>query len=53
MDSAKLSDWIQIVGTFAIVASLIFVGIEVRQSSIATRSATNAMERWIRRCMTL
>jgi hypothetical protein len=42
MDSAKLNDWIQGVGIFALVASLIFVGIEVRQNSIATRSATNA-----------
>ena len=42
MDSAKLNDWIQAVGLFALVASLIFVGIEVRQNSIATRSATNA-----------
>lgn len=42
MDSAKLNDWIQIAGIFALVASLIFVGIEVRQNSIATRSATNA-----------
>ena len=42
MDSTKLNDWIQAVGLFALVASLIFVGIEVRQNSIATRSATNA-----------
>ena len=42
MDSAKLNDRIQVVGIFALVASLIFVGIEVRQNSIATRSATNA-----------
>lgn len=42
MDSKKLNDWIQVFGIFALVASLIFVGIEVRQNSIATRSATNA-----------
>lgn len=42
MDSTKLNDWIQAVGLFALVASLIFVGIEVRQNSVATRSATNA-----------
>jgi hypothetical protein len=42
MDSEKLHNWIQVVGIFALVASLIFVGIEVRQNSIATRSATNA-----------
>ena len=42
MNSGKLNDWIQVVGLFALVISLIFVGIEVRQNSIATRSATNA-----------
>ena len=42
MDSTKLNDWVQGVGIFALVASLIFVGIEVRQNSVATRSATNA-----------
>ena len=42
MNSTKLNDWIQAVGIFVLVASLIFVGIEVRQNSIATRSATNA-----------
>lgn len=42
MESAKLNDWVQGIGIFALVASLIFVGIEVRQNSIATRSATNA-----------
>jgi hypothetical protein len=42
MGATKLNDWIQAVGLFALVASLIFVGIEVRQNSIATRSATNA-----------
>lgn len=42
MDSNKLNDWIQIVGIFALVASLLFVGVEVRQNSVATRSANNA-----------
>ncbi len=42
VDSARLNDWIQAVGIFAVVASLVFVGIEVRQNSVATRSATNA-----------
>jgi hypothetical protein len=32
MDSAKLNDWMQVVGIFAVVASLIFVGLEMRQS---------------------
>ena len=32
MYSAKLSDWMQIFGMFAIVASLIFVGLQMKQS---------------------
>lgn len=32
MDSAKLNDWIQIIGIFALVASLVFVGIQIRQA---------------------
>ena len=32
MDSAKLNDWIQIIGMLAIVASLMFVGLQVKQS---------------------
>ena len=31
MDSAKLNDWMQVVGFFALVASLIFVGLQIRQ----------------------
>lgn len=31
MDSAKLNDWMQVAGTFALVASLIFVGLQMRQ----------------------
>ena len=31
MDSAKLNDWMQIFGIFAVVASLIFVGLQMRQ----------------------
>jgi len=32
MDSAKLNDWMQVVGIFALVASLIFVGLQMRQA---------------------
>lgn len=32
MDTAKLNDWVQIVGIFALVASLIFVGLQLKQS---------------------
>lgn len=31
MNSAKLNDWMQVVGIFALVASLIFVGLQMRQ----------------------
>ena len=32
MDVAKLNDWMQVFGVFAIVASLIFVGLEMQQA---------------------
>ena len=32
MDSAKLNDWMQVVGIFALVASLIFVGLQMKQN---------------------
>jgi len=32
MDSKKLNDWLQLVGMAAVVASLIFVGLQIRQS---------------------
>ena len=32
MDSAKLNDWMQVIGIFALVASLVFVGLQMRQS---------------------
>jgi hypothetical protein len=31
MDSAKLSDWMQVIGIFALVASLVFVGLQMQQ----------------------
>lgn len=34
MDSNKLNDWLQIVGLFGVIASLIFVGIQVRQTQV-------------------
>ena len=39
MDSAKLNEWMQVVGIFALVASLIFVGLEMRQSQRIALSA--------------
>jgi hypothetical protein len=34
MDKEKVADWIQIVGLFAVIASLIFVGYELRQTGL-------------------
>lgn len=43
MDSAKLNDWMQVIGIFAVVASLIFVGLQMRQEQkIALSAATQA-----------
>ena len=40
MNSTKLNDWLEIIGIFAVVASLIFVGMELRQAQvIATAQA--------------
>ena len=33
MKSAKLNDWIQVIGIFALVSSLIFVGLQIKQTS--------------------
>ena len=48
MDSQKLHDWLQVIGIAAVVASLIFVGLQIKQSdeialaevleSVATRA---------------
>jgi hypothetical protein len=38
MDSAKLNDWLQVIGIFALVASLIFVGLQMQQSQEIARS---------------
>jgi len=32
MNSARLNDWMQVVGIFAVVASMIFVGLQMKQS---------------------
>jgi len=31
MDSAKLNDWLQVVGLFGVIASLLFVGLQMKQ----------------------
>ena len=43
MNSSKLSDWMQIIGIFAVVASLLFVGLQLKQSQdIALSQASQA-----------
>ena len=37
MDSAKVNDWMQVVGIFAVVASLIFVGLQLQQDDRTAR----------------
>lgn len=67
MDSAKLNDWLQIVGMLAIVASLVFVGLQVKQSqsigegaqavawmevAVSAREAiASHSDIWVRGCM--
>jgi len=51
MDTTKLNDWLQVIGIFAVVASLIFVGMEMRQAhkislSQAYQSRTSAAAEW-------
>ena len=40
MDSAKLSEWLQIIGMFGVIASLIFVGLQMKQNHEIALSAT-------------
>lgn len=39
MNSAKLNDWLQVAGMFAVVGSLIFVGLQMRQDREIALSA--------------
>lgn len=40
MNSAKLNDWMQVVGIFALVASLVFVGLQIKQAQDIAESET-------------
>jgi hypothetical protein len=43
MNSAKINDWMQVVGIFAVVASLVFVGLQMKQDQeIALSNAYQA-----------
>jgi len=40
MDTAKLNDWMQVIGIFALVASLLFVGLQLQQSQEIAEAQT-------------
>jgi hypothetical protein len=40
VNSAKLNDWMQVIGIFAVVASLLFVGLQMRQAQKISMSQT-------------
>jgi hypothetical protein len=43
MESGKISDWLQVVGLFGVIASLMFVGLQMKQDrEIALSAATQA-----------
>ena len=50
MDSAKLNDWLQVVGLFGVIGSLIFVGLQMKQdreialSAISQSRTENTMQ---------
>lgn len=51
MNSTKVKDWLEVIGIFAVVASLIFVGLQMRQThrislSQAYQSRTSAAAEW-------
>ena len=39
MDSAKINDWLQVIGLFGVIASLIFVGLQMKQDRDIALSA--------------
>ena len=47
MDSAKLNDWLQVIGLFGVIGSLVFVGLQMKQDrdialSMAMQSRTES-----------
>lgn len=38
MDSSKLSDWLQVAGLFGVIASLVFVGLQMKQADTIAES---------------
>ena len=41
MDSAKLNDWLQVIGLFGVIGSLVFVGLEMQQAKQIALSDAN------------
>lgn len=41
MDTAKINDWLQVIGLFGVIGSLIFVGLEMRQTKLIALSNAN------------
>ena len=41
MDSSKVNDWLQVVGLFGVIASLVFVGLEMQQAKQIALSDAN------------
>ena len=40
VDTAKISDWLQIIGMFGVIASLTFVGLQMKQAQQIALSST-------------
>lgn len=40
VDTAKISDWLQVVGMFGVIASLLFVGLQMKQTQEIALSST-------------
>jgi hypothetical protein len=40
LDAAKISDWLQVIGMFGVIASLVFVGLQMKQTQEIALSNT-------------
>ena len=41
MDSSKINDWLQVVGLFGVIGSLLFVGLQMKQDQEIARSSAS------------
>ena len=46
MNSQKLNDWLQIVGLFGLIASLLFVGFQIKQTQDIAEANTSQTRAW-------